>query len=1044
MPDTGTEGGRHMLNHLIEFSLKKAGLVLILTLALAGFGISNYREMPLDAFPDISPVMVAIFSEAHGMAPEEIERLVTWPIESVMNGLPGVTQIKSTSAFGLSVVYVYFSDDTDIFFARQLVAERLSSTAGDLPNLDGPPQLGPISTGLGQVFIYYLKADPAKVDTEGKPLATWLRELNDWVIKYQLQSVKGVTAVLSMGGQVLQYQIRIDPDKLLRHRLSLENVVSAIRRNNRNAGGQFLTLGSEEHLVRGIGLIDSLESIGKIAIKSENGVAVLIRDVAEVSFGEEIRRGVVSHNGAEEVVSGIVMKLYGENTSSVIQRLHQRLELIKKTLPAGVELVPYYDQAELVQKATDTVFNALLQGGILVGIVLLLFLGCLRSALTVIISLPLCASAAFILMNQAGISANLMSLGGIAIAIGMLCDGSIVMLESILMQRQENQDPFTSIKAGAQDVARPIIFSGLIVVAVFLPLLTLEGVEGKMFAPMAFSIAAAMLGSIAVAIFVVPSLSLFLFRNFSSEETRLVQKLKNLYRPVLASALGHRKTVLTVAITLFIIAGFVLASSGTEFIPVLEEGSIFVGLTMAPSISLEKATELVMKMEREVLKFPEVRETVSRIGRPETGTHPHPVNYGELQIELKPRHLWQSGRDKNALISELEHVLADIPGVQMNFTQPIQNAFDELISGVKTQLAIKVYGEDLGTIQSKAEEIKQAIENISGLVDLSVEQSFGQPQILVKADREKCARYGIDVAQILEMVELAIGGETIDQIFVNTRRFAIHLRYQEQFRRDPENIRNMLILSANDSLIQLGQVATVESVTGPLQINREDNQRRWIVSGNIRGRDLGSVVAEIRQRVVEKIVLPSGYHVEYGGQFENQQRAMTRLAIIVPGVFALVLLMLWLGLSSFRQALIIFTMVPLSIIGGVFGLKIMGCYLSVPASIGFIALFGMAMLDGMVMLSHFNSLRQQRSITDAVKEGSLNRLSPVLITTFTTLLGLIPLLFSSGIGSEVQRPLAAVVVFGLFTSTFLTLVVIPVAYLTFEEMQQLEKDKTMD
>ncbi|GAB4280719.1 MAG: CusA/CzcA family heavy metal efflux RND transporter [Candidatus Rifleibacteriota bacterium] len=1030
-----------MLSKTIEFALRKAGLVFFLTIVIIVVGLMNYLEMPVDAFPDISPVMVPIFAEAHGMAPEEVERLITWPIESAMNGLPGVEHTKSTSAFGMAVIYVYFSDGTDIFFARQIVSERLARAVSELPKMDEPPKLGPISTGLGQVFIYYLTADPEKVNTEGKPLPTWLRELNDWVIKYQLQTVKGVTAVLSMGGQVLQYQIKIDPRLLQKYQLSISDVVDAVNNNNRNAGGQFLTTGSEEYLVRGIGLLDSIESIRNIPVKTHKGTPVLIKDVAEVGFGEEIRRGAVTRNGEEEVVSGIVMKLYGENTSKVIKRLHKRLAQVQNSLPDGVKIVPYYDQAELVDKATDTVLWALLQGAALIGIVLIIFLGNLRTAFIVMLSLPLCALIAAIFINKAGISANLMSLGGIAIAIGMLCDGSIVMMESILnkLDHTSGRKKFYLIKSAAQEVSRPILFSGMIVIAVFLPLLTLEGVEGKMFSPMAFSISAAMVGSIIVALIIVPALALFLLKHEKLEETALVKRLKKIYKPLLEKSLKARKKVISAAVIMFFLSLSMAFHTGTEFVPVLEEGSILIGLNMAPSISLEKAIQQVMSMESEIIKFPEVRETVSRVGRPEAGTHPHPVNYGEIQIELKPQKLWKSGRTKLQLIEALNQKLKNFPGVQLNFTQPIQNAFDELISGVKTQLAIKVFGEDLKIIQKKAEEIKNTIDNIPGLVDLSLEQSFGQPQVQIIADREKCARYGISVAQVLELVELAIGGETIDNMFLNTRRFGIHVRYREEFRNDPDAIRNMLIPTSDGTLIPLGQIAEVKTLIGPLQINRENNQRRWTVQGNIRGRDLGSVISDIQKRIAQKVTLPPGYRVEYGGQFENQQRAMLKLSLIVPAIILVVLVMLWLSFSSLKHALIIFTMVPLSIVGGVFGLHIMREYLSVPASIGFIALFGMAMLDGMVMVSCFNELHKRgMDLNEIVIEGSLTRLAPVLVTTITTLLGLLPLMLSSGIGSEVQRPLASVVVFGLFTSTFLTLFVIPAVYSLVEEKTRKE------
>jgi cobalt-zinc-cadmium resistance protein CzcA len=1020
-----------MLNKIIEFCLRKYGLIFFLTIVLIVSGVYSYKNMPVDAFPDISPVMVPIFAEAHGMAPEEVERFVTWPIESAMNGLPDVQYTKSTSAFGLAVIYVYFSDATDIYFARQLVSERLAAAENQLPGLHEPPTLGPISTGLGQIFMYYLTADPQKVDTKGKTMPTWLRELNDWVIKYQLQTVKGVTAVLSMGGEVLQYQLKIDPGSLLKYNLTISQVVEAIRSNNQNVGGQFLTLGSEEHLVRGIGLLDSINSMKNIQVKTFNGTPVLISDLGKVEFGREIRRGAVSRNGQKEVVSGIVMKLYGENTSKVIDDLHKKLQKIQTSLPDGVELVPYYDQAELVEQATGTVTNALLKGALLIGIVLLLFLGNFRTAFIVMLSLPLCAMVAAIIINQTDISANLMSLGGIAIAIGMLCDGSIVMIESILMKlsRNKGSNKYYLIKSAASSVSRPILFSGAIVMAVFVPLLTLEGVEGKMFSPMAFSISAAMLGSVIVALFIVPAISLFFLKDEQVSETRLVLKLRGIYKLLLEKALLNSKKIVALALILLFATLLVATTLGTEFMPVLEEGSIFIGVTMAPSISLEKAVDKVMNMERVINEFEEVDETVSRVGRPEAGSHPHPVNYGEIHIELEPLSKWKKGRSKADLIKDLEEELKQFAGVQLNFTQPIQNSFDELISGVKTQLAIKVFGDDLTVLQSKAQEIKNSIDNIPNLVDLSLEQSFGQPQIKIVADRELCARYGVSVAKVLELVKYAIGGDVVDSIFIDTRRFGIYVRYQEKYRKDPRAIEEMLLSTGNGMKIPLKQIARIESVSGPLQINRENNQRRWTVMGNIRGRDLGSVVDDIQTRIAEKIQLPAGYYIEFGGQFENQQRAMKKLSIIVPMVILLVLVMLWMTFSCIRHALIIFTMVPLSVIGGIWGLKIMGEYLSVPASIGFIALFGMAMLDGMVMLSCFLDLKKSRSsIYEVIVEGSLTRLAPVLVTTITTLFGLLPLLMARGIGAEVQRPLAAVVVFGLFTSTFLTLFVIPCIY----------------
>ncbi|OKY76502.1 MAG: metal transporter [Desulfobulbaceae bacterium DB1] len=1034
-----------MINKLVEFALKFPGLVVVGLIAVLSLGIYKYQHMPVDAFPDISPVMVPVFAEGHGMAPEEIERLITYPIESAMNGLPKVTQIKSTSAFGMAVVYVYFEDDVDIYFARQLVSERLTSAMAELPEMDEPPALGPISTGLGQIFIYYLKADHDKVRTDGKDVNTWLRELNDWVVKFQLQTVPGVTEVLSMGGHVLQYQVKANPNSLRRYGLSLQDVVAAIKENNRNVGGQFLVLGSEEHLVRGVGLIEQLEELQNIPVKVSNGTPVLLKDVADVDYGNEIRRGAVTLDGRQEVVSGIVMKLYGENTSDVIKRLHAKVAEVTKALPEGVELVPYYEQSELVENATGTVKSALLQGGILVLFVLLLFLGNWRTAFIVALSLPVCALLAVIFMDLQDISANLMSLGGIAIAIGMLGDGAIVMVENIyrhMGERNELNEPkLTIIRKAAREVSRPIVFSIAIIIVVFLPIFTLEGVEGKMFSPLAFTVSFALLGSIFAALLLAPVLSLFLLQHREKKEFRLIVLLKNAYRPLLAMALRFKKTVVAFSAGCFLLSLASLQYLGTEFIPTLEEGSILIGVAMAPSISLEKGTETVMEIERKILKYPEVLETVSRVGRPEAGSHPHPVNYAEVHITLKPHDEWKRFSSKEELIAALDKELRKVPGVQLNFTQPIQNAFDELLSGIKAQLAVKLYGEDLHILRSKADEIKKAIDNIPGLVDLSVEQSFGQPQVQVVADRAACARYGVSVSRILEMVEMAVGGEVIDNIYLNTRRFGIHLRYQEKFRDNPQEIRNILLSTADNNLIPLGQVAEVLQVTGPIQINREKNQRRWIIQGNIRGRDMGSVVEDIQQRIAETITLPPGYTIEYGGQFENQQRAMSRLALIVPIVIGSVFLMLWMTFGTFRHAFIIIFNVPLSLIGGIIGLFLMKEYLSVPASVGFIALFGIAVQNGMVLVSYFNDLRDRgKAIHEAVMDGALLRLRPVLMTAATTVLGLLPLLAAQGIGAEIQRPLASVVIFGLTTSTMLTLFVIPAVYSWIEDYNEKRRE----
>ncbi len=1036
-----------MLEKIINSSLRQRLIVLIALIVVFLFGIYSYNKLPIDAFPDISPVMVPIFAEGHGMAPEEIERLVTFPIESAMNGLPGVTQIKSTSAFGMAVIYVYFKDSMDIYFARQIVAERLSSVQSELPEMDEAPALGPISTGLGQIFMYYLTLDEG-TDTQGKDKNTYLREINDWVVKFQLQTIPGVTKILSMGGHVLQYQIKVDPYALKKYNVGLEEVIDAVRKNNKNAGGQFLIIGSEEYLVRGIGLVGGLEDIKNIQIKVTDGIPVKITDIGEIDYGNEIRRGVVTRNGKDEVVAGLVLQLFGENASKVIPLLYEKIPEVQKSLPKGVQLIPYYEQQELVQKATGTVKKSLLIGAFLVLLLLILFLGNIRTAFIVALALPLCALIAVIFMGLSGLSANLMSLGGIAIAIGMLGDGSIVMVENIFrhlsMPENKKSSKYSIIIQAASEVAKPITFSIHIIIIVFLPIFTLQGIEGKMFSPMAFTVSFALLGSLAMAIIIAPVLSFYLLKVKTHKEFIFLLKAKELYKSILTTFLKKKKLYLSIIIGIFIISLLIIPFLGTEFIPTLEEGTITIGVSMAPSISLKKATETIMRLEKEIIKFQEVKQTVSRIGRPEAGSHPHPVNTAEIHVDLKPLKEWDNFDNKAELVEELNHELSAFPGIQLNFTQPIQNAFDELLSGVKAQLAIKLYGDDLEILRDKANEIRNTIDSIPGLVDLSVEKSFGQPQVQIIADRFACSRYGVNVSELLEIVEVAIGGEVIDQIYLGTRRFGIHLRFQKEYRDNPDVIKNILVHTTDGGQIPLEQIAEVKKVIGPIQINREKNQRRWIIQGNVRGRDMGSVVKDIQKQINNNIKMPSGYYIEYGGQFENQKRAMARLSIIIPIVLFLIAFMLFLTFRSLKNTLLIIINVPLALIGGILGLLISGEYLSVPASVGFIALFGIAVQNGLVLISYINQLRQEGiNMQNAIMQGCLLRLRPVLMTAFTTILGLIPLLLSKGIGSEVQRPLAVVVVSGLFTSTILTLLVLPSLYEWFSDPVALDNNKNI-
>lgn len=1009
-------------------------ILVILAIALIIiFGILQYNDLPKDAFPDISPVMVPIFAEGHGMAPEEIERLITYPIEKAMNGLPGVILVKSTSAFGMAVIYVYFRDDVDIYFARQLVNQRLVNAMPDLPDLEEAPILGPISSGLGEVFMYYLTIDSSIADLKGKDTGTYLREINDWQVKYQLQTISGVTEVLSMGGHVLQYQIQLNPLQMLNYDITLDDIVDAIHKNNRNVGGQFILSGSEEYLVRGIGLLENLDQIKTIPVKIINGVPVTVAELATVEFGNEVRRGSVSLNGEGEVVAGIVIKLFGENSSKVIDAIKEKLPSIIAALPVGVDLVPYYDQSALVANATSTVSRALMQGGFLIIIILTLFLWNLRTAFIVALALPTSVLVSVLLMSWQSVTANLMSLGGIAIAIGLLGDGSIVVVENIYRKLQKLKDPDTgsrliAIQTGLNEVWRPIVFSVGIIIMVFLPIFALEGVEGKMFKPFAITIIFALVGSLLYAIVFAPAMANLLLRKKGTSDPIFIVRMKSGYRRLLSYLMDHKRLILVPVLIIFVGSMSLIPWLGTEFIPVLEEGSIQIIVTGAPSTSLEKMSATIHEMEQDVIAFSEVEQVISKIGRPEAGSHPHPVNFAALQISLAERSHW-SHSSKNALIRSLDEKLSAYPGVQLNFTQPIQNLFDELLSGVRTQLAIKIYGEDLDTLRHYSQQVYDLIDGIPGLVDLGIEQSFGQPQYNIIPNREAAMRYGVSIEEIMEAIELAVGGESVSRIYQGTRQFDIHIRYQETFRNSVDMLESILIPRINGGLVPLREIAQIEITDGPVQINRENNQRRWTISANIRDRDMGNVVADIQEAIDNGIRLPVGYSLGIGGQFENQQRAMARLLIVIPIVLILIFILLNLALKSVRRASLIYVSIPLALAGGIIGLFASGEYLSVPAAVGFIAVFGIAVQNGLVLVDTFTRYQAvSPDLRNATLDGAVSRLRPVLMTALTTIFGLIPLLLSTSIGSEIQRPLAVVVVSGLLTSTILTLGLLPVLY----------------
>ena len=1048
-----------MIDRILAFSLKNRLLVVLFAVGILGAGTSALTRLPIDAFPDVSPVLVQVITVTPGLAPEEVEKLVTYPVEVSMNGIPGVAQTKSLSTFGLSQVSVYFKDEVGIYFARQLVLEKLQAAKKQIPPGIGEPTLGPITTGLGQVYQYVVR------DSSGHRDMTELRTLQDWVVKYNLRTVPGVADVISIGGDVKQYQVQVDPRALRQYGVTLDQVRKALGANNRNVGGGFIVHGPEEYLIRGIGLAESLDDLKNVIVLQRVGSPIYVRNVATVAFGPEVRRGAVTMNGTGEVVTGIVLKRIYENTSQVIGAVKAKVAEINRALPQGVSVAPYYDQSELVSRAVGTVKDALIEGTLLIIIILFLFLGNVRSSLIVTSMLPLSLLLAFMLMQYAGLSANLMSLGGLAIGIGMMVDGGVVMVENVYRHLSEARRPAAHtaidpaapgtdaqipasapgefhesaphvILRSAREVGRPIVFAIAIIILVFVPLFTLEGVEGKMFKPMAVAISFAMLGSLIFSLTVIPVLCSFFLEGGSEADTWIMRQAKKPYLPALRWSLRNRTRTLLGAVVALLLSLALVPFLGTEFVPVLEEGSIMFRPTLAPSAGLDETARTTGKLEQILLAhFPEVKDVVSQSGRAEAGGDPDPVNSSMILVTLKPQDEWKTGRTKPELVEAMERELGKYPGIALSFTQPIAMRVDELISGVRAQLAITLFGDDLDQLVRTGDQIQDVVAEVPGAVDIQTEQVTGQPQLQIKVDRGAISRYGLNVDDVLGAVQTAIGGEEAGQIYEGVRRFDVNLRLQEPFRRDLDEIAALIIPGPDQrgASVPLSEVADIRVVTGPKQITHDNGLRRIVVQLNVRGRDLGGFVAEAQRVIAAQVTLPPGYFVTWGGQFENQQRAMKRLMIIVPITIGLIFLLLFSSFGSLKQAALIILNVPFALIGGILGLFISRQYLSVPASVGFIALFGVAVLNGVVLVSCINALRLEgKSVHDAVYEGTVLRLRPVLMTATVAILGLLPLLFSSGAGSEVQRPLAAVVVGGLLTSTALTLLLLPTLYGWFE------------
>ncbi len=1034
-----------MLNAIVDAALRYKVLVLVAFAVIVGLGVKAFRDVPVDAFPDVTPVQVNIYTESPGLAAEDVEKLLSAPIEGAMAGLAGVEEVRSVSLFGLSYVGVYFKDNVDIYFARRLVGEKLQEAKGRLPQGYGEPVLGPNSSGLGQVFWYTVESADKKLS------AMDLRTLHDWTVRLILRTAPGVDDVISWGGEEKQYQVQIDPAKLIKYELGFKEVMEQLTANNKQVGGQYLNIGREQYLVRGLGLVSNTRDIGSIVLAERDGTPIYVRDVATVTEAPALRFGAVTRDGKEAVL-GMALSRVGENAKSVVDAVKAKLATAQAALPEGVSLKPIYDRTDIVEKALKTAESALVEGSLLVAIVLFLFLGEVRSAVVVIVTLPLAMLMAFLMMNQVGMSANLMSLAGLAIGIGMMVDGAVVMVENafrLLAHAKESGQPINKthlILEAAREVANPIAFAILIIIVVFMPLFSLTGLEGKLFKPMALTITFAMAGSLILSLTLVPVLAALILKPKEEKDTFVVRQAKAAYLPLLDWALGHKKQVMAGAVALLVGSLALFPLLGKEFMPTLQEGTIMFRITGIPSTSLDESIRVSNVVDTTLRqRFPQVRSVLATIGRAEKG-ETSDVNYMEVLLDMKPEAEWPAKVSYAKLSADMQAVLEEtVPTAVFGATQPIQMRVEELISGVRATLALKLYGEDLATLDRLSGQVKAVLDKVPGVADLSAEANKGKPQLVIKVDREAAARFGVNADEVLEIVQSGIGGSAVSTLIDGTKRFDIAVRLAENYRANPAQIAAIPLRTREGVLVPFGSVAKIELDEGYSFVRREALQRYAVLQMDVKGRDVDSFVKEADARLREQVKLPAGYWVEWGGAFENQQRAMARLGMIVPLTIGLIFLLLYTAFNSVRHATLIIANVPFAIIGGVVSLFVTGQYLSVPSAIGFIAVFGVAMLNGIVMVSFLNDLQQRgRSIRDAVREGAALRLRPVLMTATVAILGLVPMLLSTGVGAETQRPLATVVVGGLFTSTALTLLLLPLLYEWSEQRAEARRVAALD
>lgn len=1033
-----------MLDKILHFSLTQRFLVIVGAILLIAIGVISAQNLTLDAVPDITTNQVVVNTETPGMAPAETEKLVTFPVETAMSGIPGVEQVRSLSQYGLSQVTVTFSDATDVYFARQLVNERLGGVRGQLPDGVNAPQLGPVSTGLGEIYQYSVESKTRS------PME--LRTLQNWVIAPQLRAVPGVAEVNTSGGYVKEYAVRLDPQRMLSHNISLRQVMDAVTRNNTNAGGGYVERNGEQTIIRSLGLVTSTRDLGNVVVDAQGGTPIYVKDVADVVISTPQRTGFSTRDGKEAVV-GVALMLKGANGRTVSNSVDAKLKSLRAQLPPDVTVTPLYNRASLVDQTVHTVEHSLIEGGLLVIVILFLLLGNLRGALIVALAIPLSMLFALTGMNQFGISGNLLSLG--AIDFGLIVDGAVVMVENSvrrLAEAREHQgrtltreEVRRTVWESAHEVATPVAFGVLIIALVYVPILALQGTEGKMFQPMAYTVVFALLGALLLTLTLTPALcSLVLSGDTREGRNVFMDFFRWLYRPVLDFALRMRLPILGGAVAILVLAGLLFAHLGSEFIPQLDEGSLDVHAIRLRTVGVGESVQLVTAMEKAIQSVPEVTTVFSRVGTQEVATDPMPLSTGDTYVMFKPRDQWRPGMTKDKLIAEIQKRLETVPGQSYGFSQPIQDRFSELIAGVKADVGIKVFGDDLPTLRQKANEVAAAVSQIPGAEDVQVEQVDDVPILQIQIDRQAIARVGVNVADIQDWVQTALGGRPLGQVIEGDKRFDITVRLPESVRADVDAIKALPIATPGGGSVPLSSLASIQTVPAPAQISREHGQRRVVVQLNVRGVDLGTFVPQAQAAVTRKVKLPEGYYLEWGGQYENLQRAKARLALVVPVALLLIFVLLFSTFGSIKQAILIFTGVPLAVTGGVIALWLRGLPFSISAGVGFIALSGVAVLNGVVMVSEINSLRRQgKSVECAVREGAMLRLRPILMTALVAALGFIPMALNTGIGAEVQRPLATVVIGGILSSTLLTLVVLPILYTWFERDEVAEVEPVM-